>query len=113
MGALFQNVCYPSQTEARTQACNSFDSKVMATTNLYTSECISTVYTGTTMSICKRTNGGTCTTIAKPWPVTPACDYDGGATLALDWMAAGMAFLVICWGGKKLINLFDTNTIDT
>ena len=110
MGALFQNVCYPDQSAARQQACAKFDAKVMATTNLYTTECTSTTYTAATMSLCKRTNGGTCTTVAQPWPVTPPCDYEGGVSLGYDWFLASIAFLVICWGGKKLINLFDTDT---
>lgn len=112
MGALFKNVCYPSQEAARAQSCSEFDSKVMATTNLYTSECTSTVFTGTTFNICKRTNGGACTTVAQPWPVTPACDYDGGVSLAFDWFLASIAFLAICYGGKRLIQLFDRNTVD-
>lgn len=113
MGALFNNVCYDTQYQARAQACSGFDSKVMATTNLYTSECTSTTFTAATMSICKRTNGGACTTVAQPWPVTPVCDYNGGVTLAYDWFLASITFLVIVWGGKKLINLFSTPTIDT
>jgi hypothetical protein len=113
MGALFNNVCYPTQDIARQQACATFDAKVMATTNLYTTECTSTTYTATTMTLCKRTNGGTCTNISQPWPVTPACDYDGGVTLAYDWFLASVAFVVICWGGKKLINLFNTDTVQS
>lgn len=110
MGALFQNVCYPDQASARQQACAQFDLKVGATTNVYTTQCTSTTFTTATMSLCTRTNGGTCTTRTQPWPVTPACDYDGGVSLGYDWFLASIAFLVICWGGKKLINLFDTDT---
>lgn len=113
MGALFQNVCYADQVEARKQACSTFDTKVMATTNLYTSECTSTVYTGATMAICKRTNGGNCTTVNQPWPVTPACDYDGSINLAVDWFYASIAFVCIVWGGKKLVQLFDHNTVES
>lgn len=113
MGALYQNVCYPTQDQARAQACSSFDAKVMATTNLYTTECTSNVFTGTTMALCKRTNGGACTTVNQPWPVTPACDHDGGVSLSYDWFLASIAFLCIVWGGKKLIDLFNTNSLDT
>lgn len=112
MGALLNNVCYPTQTDARMEHCARFDAKVMATTNLYTSECTSTVYTGATMAICKRANGGACTTIAQPWPVTPACDYSGGVTLATDWFLASFAFVCIVYGGRKLVQLFDTSPID-
>lgn len=109
MGALFQNVCYPTQAMARAQACSGFDVKVMATTNLYTSECTSTDFTVANMSICKRTNGGTCVTTSQPWPVTPTCDHDGGVTLSYDYFLASLTFLCIVWGGKKLVQLFDTH----
>lgn len=112
MGAQFNNVCYPTEAAARQEACARFDAKVMATTNLYTSECTSAVFTGTTMNICKRTNGGTCTTITQPWPVTPACTHDGGITLAYDWFLGSVALLVIAYGGKKLIQLFDNTTTE-
>lgn len=113
MGALFQNVCYPTQEAARQQACARFDAKVMATTNLYTTECTSTTFTGTTMALCKRTNGGACTTVNQPWPVTPPCAYDGGVTLAYDWFLASMAFVVVAWAGKQLINLFTNDTVQS
>ena len=113
MGALFQNVCYPTQAIARAQACSNVDVKVMATTNLYTTECTSTDFTTANMTLCKRTNGGTCTTVAQPWPVTSVCTHDGGVTLAYDWFLASIAFLCIVWGGKKLIQLFDHNTIES
>lgn len=107
MGALFRNVCYQSQEDARAQACNTFDSKVMVSANLYTSECTSTAYTGATMTICKRTNGGACTNVSQPWPVTPSCDYAGGSTLALDWFYVLVVVLCLVYGIKRLIALFD------
>ena len=113
MGALYQNVCYPSEVEARKQVCASVDVKTMDTTNLYTTECTSTVYTTADMSLCKRTNGGNCTTQSQPWPVTPACAHDGGISLATDWFYASITLVCIVWGGRKLIKLFDYNTIDT
>jgi hypothetical protein len=106
MGALYKNVCYPTQEVARAQACSSFDAKVMATTNLYTTECTSTTFTTTTMALCKRTNGGACTTVAQPWPVTPPCDHDGGVTLSYDYFLAVIPALAVIWGLKKLIDLF-------
>lgn len=113
MGALYQNVCYPTQEAARAQACSTFDAKVMATTNLYTTECTSTAFTGTTMTLCKRTNGGTCTNINQPWPVTPVCDHDGGVSLSYDYFLAVIPALCVIWGLKKLIELFNTPHTDT
>ena len=107
MGALYKNVCYPTQDQARLEHCSQAGTSILVTTNMYTSECTSTVFTGATMSICKRTNGGACTVQTQPWPLTPACAHDGGVSLAYDWFIASIVFLVICWGGKKLIQLFD------
>jgi hypothetical protein len=112
MGALFKGVCYPSQEQARAEACTQFDAKVMATTNLYTTECTSTVFTGVTMALCKRTNGGTCAVVNQPWPVTPACDHDGGVSLSLDYFYAALGFIVVVWGLKRLLQLFDRPTIE-
>lgn len=109
MGAKFKDVCYPTQDDARQAACGSFTASVMATTNLYTSECTSTVYNTATMAICKRTDGGACTTVSQPWPVTPACTHDGGVSLSYDYFLAGVTLLAIVWGGKKLIQLFDNH----
>lgn len=112
MGALYRDTCYPTQDQARAQACATFDAKVMQSTVLYTAECTSTVFSGAAMSICKRTNGGACTTVNQPWPVTPACDHDGGVTLSLDYFYAAMAFLVVVWGLKRLLQLFDRPTTE-
>lgn len=113
MGALYRDTCYPTQEAARAQACATFDAKVMATTNLYTTECTSTVFTGATMSLCKRTNGGACTSITQPWPVTPACDHDGGVSLSLDYFYAVLALFVVVWGLKKLLQLFDRPHVES
>jgi hypothetical protein len=112
MGALYKNVCFPTQAIARAQACSSFDAKVMATTNLYTTECISTDFTTVNMTLCKRTNGGTCATVSQPWPTLPDCSFEGGVSLAYDWFLASITFVVIVWGGRKLIQLFDHPTIE-
>lgn len=113
MGALYRNTCYATQADARAEICASFDAKVMATTNLYTSECTSTVFTGATMNICKRTNGGACTNQTQPWPVTPTCNYEGGTTLAYDYFLGALGFLVVVWGSRKLMELFTAPTIET
>jgi hypothetical protein len=112
MGALFNNVCYPSQDIARQNACSQFDLKNSVGENLYTNECSSVTFSEP-MSICKRTNGGACTTITQPWPAMPVCDHDGGVSLSSDYFLAALAFLCIVWGGKKLIQLFDHHHADS
>lgn len=113
MGALYQNVCYPSQETARVHVCSGFDLKALQGADVITTQCTSIAFDGLAMDLCKRTNGGTCTTLQQPWPLTPECAHDGGVTLAYDWFVASIAFLCIVWGGKKLIDLFNTNSLDT
>lgn len=113
MGALFQNVCYPTQEMARVSACSGFQSSALVGTDLVTAECTSSVFTTATMELCKRTNGGACVTVASPWPATPLCDHEGGITLSYDYFLAVLAFLCIAWGGKRLIALFDHHHADS
>lgn len=113
MGALYQNVCYPDQATARAQACSGFEARSVQGGDLYTAQCTSTAFDGATMDLCKRTNGSACTTVTQPWPQTPECSFEGGVSLSYDYFLAAIAFLVIVWGGKKLIQLFDNNTLES
>ena len=61
------------------------------------------------MELCKRIDGGTCTTLSKPWPLTPACDHVGGVSLSYDYFLAALGLLALIWGAKKLIQLFNTH----
>ena len=109
MGTKFKDVCYPTQDDARQASCGSFGASVMSGSDLHTSECSSVSYSAAMMDICKRTNGGVCTTIAQPWPNMPTCSHDGGVSLSYDYFLAGITLLAIVWGGKKLIQLFDNH----
>jgi hypothetical protein len=85
----------------------------MVGSDLYTADCSSTDFSGPTMDLCKRMNGGICTTVSQPWPVTPDCSHDGGVSLSYDYFLVGLTFICIVWGGKKLIQLFDHNHADS
>jgi hypothetical protein len=113
MGALFQNVCYPTQEMARVSACSGSHSQSLIGTDVFTSECTSSDFTGATMELCKRTNGGACVTVTSPWPSTPLCDHAGGVTLSYDYFLVALAFLCVVWGGKQLIKLFDHHHADS
>ena len=113
MGYQYQNVCYPDQQTARVTACAQFDAKTIFSGDLITAECVSTDFTGPDMTLCKRTNGGTCATVSQPWPITATCDHDGGVSLAYDWFLASMAFFCIVYGSKRLMDLFDKPHIES
>lgn len=108
MGFLFQNVCYPSDTLAKQAACSGAGGVWGQNTTVLTTECTNTTFTATTMTMCRRSNGGTCTTFTQPYPAFSSCTFDGGPAYAMDWLYVAMAVLVIVWGGKRLINLFDS-----
>lgn len=112
MGNLVNNVCYPTIQEARKAYCSTFDLSQMEGTSFYTATCNSTAFSTANMNVCVRLNGGGCLTRTQPYPTMPTCDHDGGITLAYDWFIASIAFLVIVWGGKKLIQLFDTHHLE-
>jgi len=107
MGALYQNVCYPSIEQARLSACQNFNVNTLSGENVYSAECVSSDFTESQMTICKRTNGGTCTVISSPWPSTPDCLHDGGVSLSYDYFLLALPVLCVIFGGKKLIQLFD------
>jgi hypothetical protein len=109
MGSLFQNVCYPTQAQALTSACSVAGSRNSVGADVFTSECVSSDNGAGGFEMCNRVNGGTCASTAQPWPVLPSCDHDGGVSLSYDYFLVALALLCAVWGGKKLIQLFDTH----
>jgi hypothetical protein len=112
MGALFQNVCYPDALTAKQSLCSGVYSSTLQGADIYSSECATTDFSDVAMTVCKRTNGSTCATVSQPWPTLPDCSFEGGVSLAYDWFLASITFVVIVWGGRKLIQLFDHPTIE-
>ncbi len=98
---------------ARVSACSGVQASAIVGGDLITAECTSSAFGGATMDICKRTNGGSCLSVASPWPATPDCAHDGGVTLSYDYFLAAITFLCVVWGGKKLIQLFDHHHADS
>lgn len=113
MGALYKNVCYTDLVDARVQACQSLVSSSLVGGDLHTSECATTDFDAPAMSICMRTNGGSCAMVSQPWPSTPDCAHAGGVSLAYDWFLVALPMLAVVWGGKQLIRLFDNPTIES
>lgn len=76
MGYLFKGVCYPTQAQARQAECDGSNTVQVSGTTIYTAQCSSTTWTGTTYSTCLRTNGGTCTTRTVPFSADQECAWD-------------------------------------
>jgi len=115
MGYLFKDQCLSTVADARDAACSNFDAKIMATANLYTSECTS-LNTAASMTICKRTNGGACTNVTQPYPVFRPCDefapfpgylsLEGGALIA----GAVLAVWAVGYGFRALIRALNIDS---
>lgn len=112
MGALFQGVCYPDIEQAKQAACSAMSATWGAGENVFSIECASTSFTGPTFDVCRRENGGQCSTISYPAPSFPDCDFSGGVDFATEWLYLLLPVMVTLWGIKKLITLFDTNRDD-
>lgn len=107
--ALFKSVCFPSVEAAKQAACSASAQVWGSGASTYSVECASTSFSGSTMDLCKRVDGGSCTMIQQPYPDFPACDFSGGSDLALDWLYAVLPVLAVLWGLKKLAGIFNTN----
>lgn len=107
MGFLHSNVCYSSLESARSVAAASFEARSMVGADLFTAEVVSSGL-DPAMTICKRQNGGACVLVDQPWPVMADCDYAGGVSLSYDYFLVAITLLLTVWGGKKLLQLFDT-----
>jgi hypothetical protein len=85
----------------------------MVGADVFTLECVNADNGASGFEMCSRTNGGTCTASVQPWPVLPSCDHSGGVSLSYDYFLVALTLLCAVWGGKKLIQLFDTNHADS
>uniref|UniRef100_A0AAU8BCA6 Uncharacterized protein n=1 Tax=Dulem virus 61 TaxID=3145772 RepID=A0AAU8BCA6_9VIRU len=105
MGALFQGVCYPSDTDAKQAACSAHFVQWGGSRGIYTSICDSA--SNNVMNVCIRENGNACTYISHPYPNFPKCDYHGGVDFSLEWAYLILPVVVTLWGMKRLIRFFD------
>ena len=112
MAALFQGVCFPTVEAAKQAACSASAHVWGSGLSSYSIECASTSFFGPSMDLCKRVDGGSCLTLQQPYPDFPACDFSGGADMAMDWMYAVLPVLATLWGLKKLAEIFSSNSKD-
>lgn len=106
MSALFNGVCYPTEQAAKQTACSAASATWGSGSSVYTLECASSSFDGSSMTLCKRQDGGSCISIVQDYPAFPECDYAGGTDLAMDWMYAVLLLFVVLFGLKRLMALF-------
>lgn len=106
MGFQFKDVCYPTAEAAKQASCAAQYNIWGNTTTVYSSDCTSTAFTGSSMTVCKRTNGGACTNVTVPYPTFQPCTWDNPASLSSEYFGAVLAFLVIVWVGSRMYRLF-------
>ena len=109
MPALFKNVCYPTVEAAKQQACSAASLTWGSGASAFSQECASVTFTGPTMDLCIRQNGGPCQAYTTEYPHFPDCDFAGGVDFALEWLYLVLPVIATLWGIKRLIGLFSTN----
>ncbi len=129
MGVLHKGVCYPDTQTAKKEFCSSFytlwggsssttistgngngnaNNSTTVTTQTFSSlECMATNFEIPTLPICRRLNGGSCVAGTTTYPTFTPCDHAGSQDLAYEWFLIALGLLVVVWGGKQLVRLFD------
>lgn len=108
MGSLYKGICYPTVEQARSDYCQSLNQVWGSGTSYATLTCINTDFTPSyPLTLCKRVDLGQCTYSTRPYPYFPDCNYSGSTDLAYEWFLMAFGLLVVVWGGKQLIKLFD------
>lgn len=110
MPALYRGVCYPTTAQAKAEHCSQTLAAWGSGSTAYTLECVPDADpSAPTYGACVRVNGSACTTSSVAYPSFPECDYEGGASVAYDWGLSALALLVVIYGGKQLIRLFEVH----
>lgn len=108
MGYLVRDACFPDLRTAKAAHCASVNGLWGATTSQYTTECTATAFAAanTTYPVCRRLNGGACTTYNQTYPSFVPCTYDGNMANQTDFFTLMLGFLLVVWVGKQLQQKF-------
>jgi hypothetical protein len=112
MGYLSKGVCYPSSEAVQADFCSNYGFTWSdANGQLYSRECVpqnanSELGSGT-LIVCQRLNGGECAQSMSAYPAFADCNFSGSSDLAYEWFLMAFGLLVVVWGGKQLIKLFE------
>ena len=110
MGSLFKGVCYPDFQEVKNQSCSQYSGQTIRDDGIVFSYwCAAEYVEKDSMYVYKAKNGEAFEMSPYPWPVVTDCDYSGTTDLAYEWFLLAMGLLVVVWGGKLLIRLFESH----
>lgn len=112
MSALFKGVCYPTVEAAKAQACSAASMSWGSGASAFSQECASVTFSGPSMQLCIRQNGGPCEAYTLEYPAFPDCEFSGGVGLAVDWLYLALPLFALLFGIKQLIRVFATNRDD-
>jgi len=116
MGFLYRDTCHSTLESAKADTCGQHSLETLVSTNVYTSNCTQTTFTGTTYSVCKRTNAGTCTNVNIPYPTYQTCDefspFPSSLGLTEGALIAGavLAVWAVGYGFRALIRTLNIDS---
>lgn len=106
MGYLFKGVCYAEISQAKQVVCSQAATDWQSGSTFYTSSCVSTDYTLDSFDLCRRADGGTCTTLSIPYPAFSDCAHVYTADAILDWSGAALLLFATLFGLRHLYEIF-------
>lgn len=110
MGSLYKSVCYPDYQLVKDQACASFGfTWADAGSSVNTASCDVASLASPSMSVLKFRSGVQVDQFLTPWPSDNPCQFSGASEFALEWFAIVISLLVVVWGGKLIVKLFDSH----
>lgn len=110
MGNLYKGVCYPELLNAKLEACSAQSLVWGVNQTFYSSQCEASQSSGNFMMIVLKKDGKTFNTLKQDYPTFSQCDHTGTSGLAYEWFLMAMGLLVIVWGGKQLLRLFENHS---
>lgn len=110
MGSLYKGICYPTLIDAKNNICSTFSgSSLTVENNVSTYSCSFEYIQNDRMIVFKYLDGIEVGYAKLDWPQVPDCDFAGTSDLAYEWFIIALSFLVVVWGGKQLLKLFDVH----
>ena len=109
MGSLYKGVCYPDLQSAQREVCSAQSQTWGVTDTVFSATCSVEQSDENRIVVYLKKNGETYNYFKQEYPVFAECDHTGGSGLAYEWFLVAMGLLVVVWGGKQLLRLFENH----